>query len=95
MVYDFDGCADKSPPSFQQYYPPADPRDLETIVTLLEMAAISLTTVTKTSFTRDELLREAQAFGGAEVVLREQDVDIVLPRVSFLRKLPGRYLQLR
>lgn len=96
MVYDFDDCEDKSPPRYHPSFTsqPADPRDLETIVNLLEIAALSLTTATNVSFTKNELLCEAQAFGG-EIVLEERDVNIVLPHLGFLKKLPGKRLQLR
>ena len=75
--------------------PTADPRDLETIVSLMELAAISLTTMTNTTFTKDELFREAQAYGGAEVPLHRVDFDIVLSHAKFIRPVRGRRLRLR
>lgn len=90
-----DHVYDGRPPVGQAPIKPADPRDLETIVSLMEMAAIGLTTMTSTTFTRDELLREAQAYGGAEVQLREVDFDIVLRHASFIRRVRGRRLRLR
>jgi len=74
---------------------PADSRDLETIVCLLEMAAISLTTMASRTFTRDELVTEARMFGGPDIALRELDVDLVIRGASFLRRAPRGRLRLR
>lgn len=72
-----------------------DSRDLETIIMLLELAAISLTPTPDSQFTREELLREANAYGGDDISLHEIDVDIVLPMVKFLKKVPGKKYQLK
>lgn len=70
-------------------------RDLETIVSLLEMAAISITTVSKPTFTRDELLREARKYGGNEITLEDTDVDLVISKAGFLKKESGKRLRLK
>ena len=63
--------------------------DLEKIITLLEVAALSLTTRPGETFTRAELIREARRFGGDEIELDDQDINIVLTKQSFLRKAGG------
>lgn len=72
----------------------ASGRDLEAIVTLLEVAALSLTTEEGATFTRDRLIAEARDIGGPEIDLRDEDIDIVLTKQSFLIKV-GRELRLR
>lgn len=72
----------------------ASPRDLETIITLLEVAALSLTTEEGATFTREQLIREAKATGGEEIDLRDEDIDIVLQKQGFLVKV-GKELRLR
>jgi hypothetical protein len=73
---------------------PAQARDLETILTILEVAAISLTNVAGATFTRERLIKEARSIGGDEIDLREEDIDIVLHKQSFLKK-SGKELSLR
>jgi hypothetical protein len=70
------------------------PRDLETIITLLEVAALSLTTEEGATFSREELIREAKLTGGPEIDLRDEDIDIVLQKQGFLVKV-GKELRLR
>jgi hypothetical protein len=72
----------------------ASSRDLETIITLLEIAALSLTTEEGATFTRDRLIAEAREIGGPEIDLRDEDVDIVLKKQGFLTKV-GKELRLR
>lgn len=72
----------------------ASSRDLETIITLLEVAALSLTTVEGATFTRERLIKEARKIGGPEIELKDEDIDIVLIKQGFLMKV-GRELQLR
>jgi hypothetical protein len=69
-------------------------RDLETIVTLLEVAALSLTTEEGATFTRERLIKEAREIGGPEIELRDEDIDIVLVKQGFLVKM-GKELRLR
>lgn len=69
----------------------AHPKDLEAIVTLLEVAALSLTPEPDATFTYRELLDEARELCGDEVDLEERDVKIVLEKASFLRKAGGEY----
>lgn len=64
----------------------ASPKDLGVIVTLLEVAALSLTTEPGATFSLEQLMREAQSIGGKDLVLEERDVKIVLQKATFLRK---------
>ncbi len=63
-----------------------NPRDLEVIVSLLEMAAISLSTIEKPEFTKLELFSEAREYAGKELALIDGDMDIVLRHSKFLKK---------
>lgn len=65
--------------------------DLEAIVTLLELAAISLTKSPNVRFSADELYEEACQIGGDEIELDKRDVDIVLDKASFLKKERQKY----
>ncbi|TAJ87896.1 MAG: hypothetical protein EPO10_08565 [Reyranella sp.] len=69
-------------------------RDLEAIITLLEVAALSLTTEEGATFSREHLIREAREIGGPEIDLRDEDIDIVLQKQGFLARV-GRELRLR
>ncbi|GEP61396.1 hypothetical protein [Reyranella soli] len=69
-------------------------RDLEAIVTLLEVAALSLTTEEGATFARERLIAEARELGGSEIELRDEDIDIVLQKQSFLTRV-GKELRLR
>lgn len=70
------------------------PRDLETILTILEVAALSLMKTPDSTFTAKELIKEAKKIAGDELELREDDINIVLHKQGFLRKV-GSQLQLR
>lgn len=72
----------------------ASGRDLEAIVTLLEVAALSLTTEEGATFSRERLIKEARDIGGPEIDLQDEDIDIVLTKQSFLVKV-GKELKLR
>ena len=65
--------------------------DLEAIVTLLELAAISLTSQPEDMFTADELYGEACRIGGEGVSLERADVDIVMDKAAFLKKERKKY----
>lgn len=93
MSYDFDDCADRSPP--QTNVEPMDPHDLESVVILMELAAISLTQKPGDQFTREELLCEARRYSGDDINPSEEDMGIVLPFVRFLRKTPGKKYTLK
>jgi hypothetical protein len=73
---------------------PVQPRDLETILTILEVAALSLTKTPDATFTRKQLIKEARTIGGDEIDLREEDIMIVLQKQGFLEKV-GSELRLR
>lgn len=75
--------------------PPADPKDLEVITCCLELAAIELTPKSDATFTREELYTTAQKYAGDDCVLDPKDLDIVLPFVKFIQKLPGKRYQLK
>jgi hypothetical protein len=90
MSYDFGSSIDLTPPTLDT--PAAQPKDLEAIVMLLELAAIYLTTSPGASFTEQQLLAQAQAIGGDEIKLDPADIKIVLGKSGFLKKTPdGRY----
>ncbi len=65
---------------------PADGRDLENIVTLMELAAIELTTGPEATFSADVLYTMAQQYGGPTITLRRVDFDIVRDHASFLEQ---------
>lgn len=73
---------------------PVQSRDLETIVTVLEVAALSLTTHSGATFSRDKLISEARRMAGDDLDLQEEDVDIVLQKQSFLKRV-GKELCMR
>lgn len=73
---------------------PKETRDLEAIVTLLELAAITLTSNPSSTFTKEELLTCARDYTGSDVEIRDSDIDIVLEKASFLKGERGR-LRLR
>ena len=64
-------------------------KDLEAIVTLLEVAALSLTTEPDKTFTLEELLHEARAIGGDEIELDDRDIKIVMEKASFFERVGG------
>lgn len=68
--------------------------DLEAILTLLEVAALSLTEEPGATFSLSDLIQEAQKLGGDEISIRERDIKIVLGKTGFLRKA-GQYYSLR
>jgi hypothetical protein len=70
---------------------PRSPKDLGVIVTLLELAALSLTTGPGATFTLNELIREAQEYAGEVIKLEERDIRIVLNKKSFLEKVGNAY----
>jgi hypothetical protein len=71
---------------------PSDPRDLEAIMILLELAAISLTEDPDSSFSMEQLLERAREIGGSAVRVDENDLKIVLGKAGFLKKEGGRFL---
>lgn len=71
------------------------PRDLETIVVLLELAAIDLTPLPGAVFTADQLLERAREWAGEDFELLDVDVRIVLNYQKFLKRLPGKKFCLR
>jgi hypothetical protein len=69
---------------------PRSPKDLGVIITLLEVAALSLTTAPGATFTVDQLVREARKFGEG-IELDERDIKIVLRKRTFLEKVGNDY----
>ncbi len=72
-------------------YPEADPRDLAVLVTTLEFAAIALSPVNGSTFTKEDLFREARDLCGSGVTLLDVDLNIVwsMGLGYFLKKVPG------
>ena len=64
-------------------------KDLEAIITLLEVAALSLTTEPEERFTLEELVREARAIGGDEIELDDRDIKIVMEKANFIENVGG------
>lgn len=93
MSYDFEGGG-LSPPVMPSG-PPPDPKDLEVLVTLLELAAIDLTPAPDVRFTSDQLVAKAMDWGGREMGVEEADLRIVIRSSSFLRRHPRGELSLR
>lgn len=97
MAYDFDIAQEKFETQnnhrarVSNY--PVYRRDLETIVTILEVAALSLTTFPEETFTSSRLLEEAKKFGGDEIEF--EDIQIVLKKFGFLKGMPGGELRLK
>lgn len=73
----------------------SDGRDLETIVSLVEIAAICLTTVNKRTFSRDELLNEVRVCAGPDMVLHDIDFDLVMPGMRWLKHERGKQWSIR
>lgn len=94
MSYDFDGCTDRDPPKLVSDYRP-DPRDLEVLVTALQLAAIELSPVTTATFTAAELFAVARSTAGEDCPIYERDLRIILPTCKFLRRLHGGRYRLR
>jgi hypothetical protein len=83
MSYDFDGL-DYSPPIVTNYIP--QPHDLETIVTLLELAAIFLTPTPGTLFTYQQLLEQARELAGDDFVVEDLDAELVFDNMGYVFK---------
>lgn len=62
---------------------------------MLELAAIILTATPESSFTIDELLDKVRALADDDMEVDENDVRIVLGNAGFLKKLPGKRLQMK
>lgn len=69
---------------------PKETRDLEAIVTVLELAAITLTDSPDSTFSQEELLACAREYAGESVSIREEDIDIVMEKTSFLHSSQGK-----
>ncbi len=67
-----------------------DSKDLEVVLTALELAAISLTADPTATFSREQLLQEAQSFDVDEVALRNVLGTVLRSRSGFLRKIGDR-----
>lgn len=72
---------------------PVPQGDLEAIVTLLELAAISLTSAPDDTFSLDELVTEASKLAGSSFDLKMSDVQIVMTKAGFVKRV-GKQLQL-
>ena len=96
MSYDFEATSDTSVSPFTALPDTGhtNPRDLEAIMLVLELAAIRLTDKPDATFTVEELLDTARDLGGDELVLEENDIKIVLGKAGFLKKV-GKKLQMK
>lgn len=94
MSYDFEDSDDRSPPVITDYKP--QPHDLETIVMLLELAAIWLTNVPGDQFTYEQLLAQARDLAGDAFVLEDTDAKIVFDNLtSVFGKEPKGFFRLK
>lgn len=94
MSYDFEDCNDQSPPVMNSYVP--QPHDLETIVMLLELAAIMLTNAPGDQFTYEQLLLQARELAGEDFVLEDADAEIVFSNLSSIfRKEANKHFSLK
>jgi hypothetical protein len=73
--------------------PPPHPQDLEYIVAMLEIAALSLSGGPGATFTADRLAEEVRALGGGDIARR--DLDAVLASAGGMFRKRGRDLSLR
>lgn len=73
---------------------PSRATDLETLVTILEVAALSLTDHPEAEFSADDLIAEARTIAGDGVIIDDQDVKNVLEKASFLERT-GRLLRVK
>lgn len=64
----------------------AHPRDLEALLTLLELAALELTPTAGATFTCDELVALALEISGADSGVEARDLRLVLRGSNFLRR---------
>lgn len=87
MVYDFSASYEPPPDA------PAElgrvkvfPRDLEAIATAIELAAITLSYEPDAVFTKAKLVETAREFAEPTADLRENDIDIVLGKLSVVEK---------
>lgn len=96
MAYDIDVASeqlsyDTGRPTLHRNAPPS-PKDLGIIATLLEVAALSLTTEAGKVFTVTQLIQEARKLGGPDLMIDEADAKIVLHKQSFAKKVVGGYI---
>lgn len=73
---------------------PVQARDLEVILTLMEIAALSLTPHPGAMFSRNDLLNEIRKIAGGDVDVHEDDINVVLTKQGFLKRI-GKELCLR
>ncbi len=90
VTLDANGKSTKAPRG-----PMLDPRDLEAIITLIELAALELTTAPGESFTREKLIETIREYAGDDIKIEEKDVDNVLGKGGPLKKVPGGRFVLR
>jgi hypothetical protein len=69
----------------------ASAQDLGIITTVLEIAALTLTTEAGKTFSFNQLMDEAREIGGKNLNLQEKDAKIVLKKPSFLKKAGKAY----
>lgn len=91
MAYDFDTSpASPTVVSVPDLGERKNPKDLEAIVLVLELAAIRLTDKPGSTFSAAELLAAAHDLAGTDTI-EESDIKIVLGKAGFLRKSRNRF----
>jgi hypothetical protein len=91
MPYDvgIERIVHESPDSSQLKNEPVASKDLEALVTLLEVAALSLSDSPNSTFSRDELIQEARLMAGPDFEIDDRDAKIVLEKATFVRGSVG------
>ena len=64
-------------------------KDKEALLTLLEVAALSLTDTPESTFTLEDLIREARQLGGEQVPIDPRDAMNVLEKAKFVKSVGG------
>lgn len=95
MVYDFDDYEDRSPPKVTTDYKP-NPKDLEFISIMIDLAAIFLTSAPGDKFTYQQLLDQITELCGDDVILDEKDIKIVFDNMkAHFKKEPKGFYSLK
>jgi len=93
MSYDFEPTAASTNVELPDHAARENPKDLEAIVLILELAAIRLTEHPDATFTSAQLIKVARDLSG-DFKIEESDIKIVLGKAGFLKKVGGQ-LQMR
>ena len=93
MAYDFEDTPGV-PAAASERKDKVSPKDLEAIVTVMDIAALCLTTKAGDTFTFEEMFAEMNELGGPDLQFEERDVRTVLATYPMISK-QGTRLSLR